>query len=301
MFKENFTNPLEKQKDSPEMIKYKLDRIMEDIQESVNQEFGAEVLNSDASINMRQWKRSGDLPEGYSKEDIKSNEDMVRRKKVLFSGSSDIVEGKERDEKVSAWEGRRELSKPMLLEKAVTAVFHKVLKDEFMVVRSSEFDDYENGADNIIINKETGDVVCAFDEVRESSVAVRKTREEEIDERTRTEDKQEKIKRKAKKGGTKIKYGFGSKEGKLVRQEIKEVPMFYISVQAEELDDLLEKMDYEAEKPNQTELEIFDKLLISLNEQVETLQTENLPQGVSSNLSSFKGSLSKIKNLRDKV
>jgi hypothetical protein len=183
---------------------------------------------------------------------------------------------------------------------AVTAVFHKVLGEKFIVVRSSTFDDYENGVDNIIINKETGDVVCAFDEVRENSAAVRKIREDEMVEMTRTEDKEEKIKRKARNGGTKIKYSFGFDNGKLVKKETitTSIPMFYISVEAGELDKLLEGMNCVSDKPNAVELEIFDKLIASLESQVELLHHENVPEPVQNNILSFEKSLVEIKELR---
>jgi hypothetical protein len=293
-------NVVEKIKDTPEDIRYKLGRMMENIKDGVNAEFGEDVLNDDASINMRQWKRSENFPDGYAKQEIKDDEETVHRKKLLFSGSSDLPEGLEKEARVAAWEKRRKVGKPELLELATTAVFHKVLGEKFMVVRSSVFDDYENGADNVIINKETGDVVCAFDEVRENSVSNRKLREDEVEEKTRTEEKEEKIKRKAQKGGTRIKYGFGSAAGKLVKKQITGVPMFYISVEAPELDKLLEKMDYNSAKPNEVELEIFDKLLASLSQQTEMLKQEKIHPEVAKNLLSFEKSLGEINELRKK-
>lgn len=177
---------------------------------------------------------------------------------------------------------------------------HKILKEKFMVVRSSAFDDYENGVDNIIVNKETGDVVCAFDEVRDNSAVVRKQREEKLDEKTRTEAKEDKIRRKAKGGGAKIKYGFGSVNGELVKKPIKSVLIFYISVTAADLDKLLEKMDYYSENPNKTELEIFDKLIVSLGEQVKMLKKEEINSEVAGNLDNFEASLKAIEGLRGK-
>ena len=143
-------------------------------------------------------------------------------------------------------------------------------------------------------------MVCAFDEVRENSTADRKLREDEVEEKTRTEEKVEKIKRKARQGGTKIKYGFGSAAGKLVKKRITGVPMFYISVEAGELDNLLEKMDYETSKPNEVELEVFDKLITSLSGQVEMLKQEKIHPDVARNIANFEKSLADIKELRSK-
>ncbi|HTX87283.1 MAG TPA: hypothetical protein VMC41_04445 [Candidatus Nanoarchaeia archaeon] len=197
------------------------------------------------------------------------------------------------------------MSKPALLELAATAIFHKVLQEKFIVVRSSVFDDYENGVDNIIVNKETGDVVCAFDEVRENvaghEVVRRKDEEGVMDEKTRTEGKEEKIKKKARSGGTKIKYGFGHlAAGKLVRKQITGVPLFYLSVEAGELDKLLQEMDYDSAAPNDAELAIFDKLIASLAEQVEMLKGEKIHPDVARNLANFEKSLAEIGELRKK-
>ena len=294
----------EKAKDKPEEILEKLGWMMADVAKNVNQEFGEEVLNSDASINMRQWKRSADFPAGYRKEDIKTDEDLVFQKKVLYSGSGAIRGERNVTDSVAAWEKRREASKPALLELATTAIFHKILGEKYMVVRSSTFDDYENGVDNIIVNKETGNVVCAFDEVREfvsgHEFAQRKDEDGAMPEKSRLEKKEDKIIYKAKKGGTKIKYGFGLSGGKLVKKQITGVPMFFISLNTEELDKLLQGMDCDSETPNAAELEIFDKLILSLSEQVKMLKQEKIDSAVAKNLANFEKSLVEIEELRKK-
>ncbi|HEY4518566.1 MAG TPA: hypothetical protein VJG48_03015 [Candidatus Paceibacterota bacterium] len=49
-----------------------------------------------------------------------------------------------------------------------TALFHKKLKGQFIVVRASRFDDILNGVDNVLVDRRTGKVVCAFDEVSDN-------------------------------------------------------------------------------------------------------------------------------------
>lgn len=105
-------------KESPKFIKFELDGLMENIQKKTNEEFGEDILNPDASLNMRLWGRSAEFPDGYAKEIIKSDEKMVRDKKVLFSGASNLPAGEERERTVASWEERRKLSRPALLEKA---------------------------------------------------------------------------------------------------------------------------------------------------------------------------------------
>ncbi len=50
-------------------------------------------------------------------------------------------------------------------EQLVSVIFTKVMPDRFAVLRTAKYDDYEHGVDTIIIDRETGDVVCSVDEV----------------------------------------------------------------------------------------------------------------------------------------
>ena len=68
------------------------------------------------------------------------------------------------------------------------------------MVKSSEWDDFENAADNIIIDKATGEIVGMFDEIDEKVTG-------EVKNPGEKKDKQVKIIDKALKGGSNIKYG----------------------------------------------------------------------------------------------
>lgn len=82
------------------------------------------------------------------------------------------------------------------LEMLKTVIFHKFLGKDFHTLRTSTYDDYRNGVDNLIIEKETGNIVGAFDEVLDSPIG------------ERSEEKKEKIfKRNRDKGGL-IRYAF---------------------------------------------------------------------------------------------
>jgi hypothetical protein len=93
------------------------------------------------------------------------------------------------------WLASREKNPANITEIATTLLFDKILGDEFIVVRASTFDDYEHGADQLIIDKQTGAVICGLDDVighlGDDGGA----------------KKAEKINRKMAKGGAIIKYG----------------------------------------------------------------------------------------------
>ena len=123
---------------------------------------------------------------------------------------------------------KKEASKSNQAEMIITALLHKVLKERFLVVRASVFDDYKHGIDNLILDKETGAVICAFDEVLEN----------EGDKERGAMKKIEKIKRIAVKGGTEAKYGVALKEQKLVRSSARNIPVFYLTLESKDLIEL---------------------------------------------------------------
>jgi len=55
------------------------------------------------------------------------------------------------------------------LERSKNVIFAKNLGKDFIVVRTSLYDDIKNKVDNLILEKETGNLVCALDEVADIS------------------------------------------------------------------------------------------------------------------------------------
>ncbi len=112
-----------------------------------NEEYDTRLVNIDDTIMVESFQKSEGGP--YMREDKEFKKD---KKKV-----------KELEKKWHKEEKEKNFGE--LWEKAKTVILNKIIGTEFIVVRASKHDDYENGVDNIIINKETGNVVCAFDEV----------------------------------------------------------------------------------------------------------------------------------------
>lgn len=158
---------------------------------------------------------------------------------------------------VEDWRRDKEKHVANLTEMALTAMFYKFLHEKFIVARSSTFDDYNNGVDQVLVDKETGEVVCGFDEVI-----------------VNPNDNKEKAKKETKlndimaKGGANITYGAKLEEGKLVRSEVRRVPAFYVSLRREELGELLECLKNNPEKITSFEEGIFSKLLDSFQSQI---------------------------------
>ena len=161
-------------------------------------------------------------------------------------------------EDMEAFQREKEKSIPNLTEIALTLLLDKFLKDRFIVARASSYDDYNNGVDNVLIDKKSGEVLCGFDEVV-SRVGTSFSAKKEV-----------KMERAMAKGGAKLKYGARLENGKLVRASASNIPAFYIPLDKKELKDLLEALKNEQDKDSSKEVmkKIFSKMLISLSDQI---------------------------------
>jgi len=211
-----------------------------------NQKYeGGDIVNEDITINIKNF----DEDACYTKEEIEEDEKFVERKKKKFN--------------------KEELrdSNGQLFEEAIACVFHRILKKNYLVVRSSDFDDFSNGVDLLIVDEETGEIICAVDDIstNENFQGI--------------EDKENKVLLQNMNGGAKMKYGLTFKENgqsgemELTREKIKEIPIFFMHLSGEKLDELLSKMNYDIKgDPSEIELEIFDELVRILEIESKEMQ-----------------------------
>ncbi len=179
----------------------------------------------------------------------------------------------------------REKNPASIAEVAATLLFDKVLKDDFIIVRASVYDDYENGADQIIIDKKTGAVICGLDDV------VGHLGDDG------GEKKKGKIDRKMEKGGASIKYGLTMEGNKLAQRSLRHIPIFYFSLSKEELDGLLKSLAAEDDSQSAIENKTYAKLVNSLSAQVaEYSANSSLHPQLKNNLHNFAPSLSKMQS-----
>jgi len=140
----------------------------------------------------------------------------------------------------------------------LTVALNDTLKDKFIVARASLYDDYNNGFDLEIINKETGDTICGIDYV---------LGDENFDG---GEKKEGKLKKIMDKGGATIKYGAKLENGVLTRAAIKNTPAFYLALKKIELNDLVSGLKTGGNKREEADKKIFNKLLSSLTGQASS-------------------------------
>jgi hypothetical protein len=307
----------------------RMDTLMKNMSQEVNKDlqenFGAEVplINEEGRIGMDAFDVKNKGP--YTAEVISKDHQEMRRREFEWSG---IDNPKVRDYYIEKYHLNQQLppeqlaelimekvsqehkeSPAGLMEAATTALMYKVLKSDFIIVRSSLADDYDNGVDNVMINKNTGDVICAFDEVHGAA------------QNDRQKEKVTKTQKAIKRGGTQIRYGIKLEKSsetpsrkKVVRAALDHVPAFYLALSQDELGQLLESLNQTSlhEAPTESELLIFDKLVASLESQAKNFEATLTPpkppmklskdqMAAARQLSIFKGSLSRMKELRKKA
>lgn len=279
---------------SVEKLKNVMARVAQEVNREVKEKYGLEGLVDDSlHIDPAQFAREkGGI---YDEADIFDDEGTIYAQD-RFNCSADDPGVQEHykkeygietpEEIVAKHREKKEASKSSQAEMIITAILHKVLKERFLVVRSATYDDYTHGMDNLILDKETGAVICAFDEVLEN-----------VGDRERgTNKKIEKIKRAAVKGGTEAKYGISLKDEMLTRAHVRNVPVFYLTLESKNLIELTDQLFKNNPVIAEAEARLFAHLVGSIKEQKEMLQKLNLPATMKRSLDSFESSLATLES-----
>lgn len=216
-----------------------------------------------------------------------SDKEWVERHKEIFKRA-------ERAEKEKLLPGLKEKALKEkglgeVFEMLLTAVLHKNLKEDFIIVRSSEYDDIKNGVDTIILDRKMGNIVCAIDEIGRIKGP-------------RYEEKKQKILEKNYKGGGFLKYGIHfekKKEGmELKRGLVDNVPLFYCAFSENKIKSTLENFQFFQES-SLAEQELFNSFFKLCLEQIDyLLKNRNLYSKLKERLELFKESM---EALREKI
>jgi hypothetical protein len=158
---------------------------------------------------------------------------------------------------VAEWQERQKLKDGVIAEKAMVVFLYKILKDKFIIARASSFDDYKHGADFLIIDKDTGAVICGIDAAYEMG-----------------EGKNNKIAQNIERfHGTFVKYGGTIENKEFKRRSLKNVPTFFMDLAGEDLAEILANIDRDGKNMETTpaEMKIFNKLVASIEKQKDEL------------------------------
>jgi hypothetical protein len=172
-----------------------------------------------------------------------------------------------------------------LAEVTATLLLHRGLSENFITVRTAAYDDLKHGIDTIIVNKETGEVICAFDELMGGGP-----------EDKRAEEKARRQQEDIKRGGTSLTYGFTIKDGQMVKSSFEHVPIFRLCLGRREVYSALTECDHDGDDLGPIGKNILDGLLASLAQQTgEYLTLDELNPVMRQRLEHFRdGSLAKM-------
>ncbi len=126
---------------------------------------------------------------------------------------------------ISTWRDKKEKDPSSVAEMLITTLLHNALKDRFLVARASYYDDYENGVDYVVLDKETGALVCGFDQVLG------------MGKDDGSAKKREKIEKINLKGGARLEHGITfSNDKKIIKKNLKNIPAFFLAISKNDLD-----------------------------------------------------------------
>ena len=237
----------------------KLERFLEEIGGKMREE-GLPVDN-DCRINMEAFS------DVYSKKEIE-------RDRALMESYEREWERKGR--------GRNHGEYGRKLEALKTAIFHKFLGKEFLIARSSPYDDFKNKIDNVILEKKTGNLVCAFDEVGDMSGPAYEEKKAKV------------LERDVKEKGGKLKYGlkFGKDQKKLVLGEADQIPILYLALDKRHIEGGIKNLIPSFEEKSEYEKQLWKYFTASLNAQIQYLNIEpQLEPALKNRLEQFQKTL----------
>ncbi|MGC9968671.1 MAG: hypothetical protein ABSC29_02995 [Minisyncoccia bacterium] len=146
---------------------------------------------------------------------------MLAYKALYPEAGQDFAHTMEGQSNAEALRKEKEGDKGERLEILACALLQKYLGPKFIVARSAPFDDKRNGVDTIVFERETGNLVCAFDEVSETFGEIYQKKLDAVQERNLA-------------GGATLKYGLRleKQDGKttIVPDGIDHVPLFYVAL-----------------------------------------------------------------------
>lgn len=150
------------------------------------------------------------------------------------------------------------------LEMLKTAVFYKNLKNDFIVIRSSFYDDIKNKIDNVLLDRRTGNLVCAFDEVCDTTGDIYEGKKEKV------------LMKNTSEHGVKLKYGLGiereSGAFKVIKQSAEHIPIFYLALPKKHLRTALEQFNPSASVQSPFESKLFYYFIAALDLQMKDLE-----------------------------
>ncbi|MEA3292998.1 MAG: hypothetical protein U9P88_00785 [Patescibacteria group bacterium] len=264
-----FENPIEKtleKKEEKEQNIEKLKSFIEKISSNLNQE--KIPVNKEGRINLDAFDKI------YPKSTIEKDKTIAKEleQQKWYKGLSEAEIEKEKPKRTGEQ-----------LEMLKTAILYKNLHKDFIVARASSYDDI-NGVDNVILEKDTGNTICALDEVSEISGEIFRKKEKNVLDKNR-------------EGGGKLKYGIKLEEGEISIGEVKNLPLFYLALPQKYVEKGMEELIPSLEENSEYGKNIFNWFVSSIDSQIKSLKLEpNLNKELYKRILCFEKTIQKFKN-----
>ena len=210
--------------------------------ESKREEF---PIGNDGRIDMRAFKNF------YSKGALTKDNEYVKKMEKKFD--DELIKDGFSIEKIKE---RKLMAEGERFERLKTAILYKAFKEKFVIARSSRYDDIHNGIDNVIMEKETGNIVCAVDDVA-------------TDENSKEfKEKERKVMEKNMAGGGTLKYGITiNKQGRICKTELNNIPVFQLTLK--DIKKAEGEFDSSKKESSDGEKKLALDFLSSIREQIE--------------------------------
>lgn len=271
-------------KDRATLLEETVERISQQTNLLMKEAFGVEsFLQDDGRLDTEKYMERAHLSRSEYGEHLEYIKNCERSfaKKSQFARDNKVqidagqVSRKELKEK---WEEEERDSAGKQMELLTMALFHKFFSEDFIVVRSSTYDDYKNKMDLLLINKKTGAVICAFDDFTGDK------------EGRAAKEKGVNIEDIVRSGGASLRYGFcvTEEEGgrkKLTEKELTHLPIFQMQTSAKEFQQLfMSLVSNPSKKPTGTEVGIMKEILKQMQKQCEEFEDISPNDEVSENI-----------------
>jgi hypothetical protein len=219
-------------------------RLMTGLASEVNEALGEKVVGPDGRLKMFMY--GGTLGEDRVQLDsafVRSrkaewaglDEPLQRQQEIQRLGLTEKVSRNTEDQITDAILRAQDIEQAgrsgNLAEVAATMLLHRGLREQFLVVRTAAYDDLKHGLDTMVVNKETGEVICAFDEVMGG------------ENDPRVKEKQLRQQEAIERGGVDLDYGFTLSESKMIKRSFKNVPVFRLRLGRVEVNAALSECD----------------------------------------------------------
>ncbi|MGB9681186.1 MAG: hypothetical protein ACPLXL_01425 [Minisyncoccia bacterium] len=276
--------PSQEEENNPEK---KLETFVKEMSEKISAEYNIPIL-ANGRINFEEFKDI--YSESIIEEDKKfldELENKFKNEKLKFEKEASLNLKKSPDQIEEIEEEDLSFKPSEKLEMFKFAIFNKFLSKKGITLRSSRYDDVKNGFDNLILEKESGNVICALDEICNIKGPYYEEKVKKFLEKNKIQE------------GAKIKYGLKfqkEKEKFLIKKcQLQNVPLFYISLPQESLEKGTKTFIPNLEEYADYEKKIMKYFISSLMYQIRRLELEpKLSPKINENIIKFKRFLKEI-------